>query len=293
MKASHFGLLFVICFVGALNLVLTRWTVTAAGVPPVFFAAVRLAGVAVLLAPFLSPPPQQMVQILLISMGVGSLHFALLFAGLANAPAGAAAIIGQLGVPITALLSLLFLGERISARRAGGIALGFAGVMIIAFDPSAMSLSLGAGLLVMAAVSASAGNVLMKRTSPLPAMSLQAWIGLLSAPPLLLLSALTETGQVAPFLSGDIRVWLSAGLAILLVSIFGHGGFYWLLKRYDVSLLSPLTLMTPLWGLVLATSLLSEPVTPRLLIGAVISVTGVAMIVVPDRRPGPEAGRLH
>ena len=47
-------LLFFICLAWGLNLVLTRWVVTDLQVPPLFFAAVRFAGVALFLIPFMA-----------------------------------------------------------------------------------------------------------------------------------------------------------------------------------------------------------------------------------------------
>ena len=42
MGFRDFMLLFAVCFVWGLNLVVTRWVVADAGVPPIFFAGVRL-----------------------------------------------------------------------------------------------------------------------------------------------------------------------------------------------------------------------------------------------------------
>ena len=87
MKPADFGLLFVVCLIWALNLVITRWTVSVADVPPVFFAGVRLGLVGLLLAPFLFPAPRQIGLMFLIGMGMGAVQFGLLFLGLANASA--------------------------------------------------------------------------------------------------------------------------------------------------------------------------------------------------------------
>ena len=55
MKPADFALLFAVCLMWALNLVITRWTVTELGVPPLFFAFVRVGLVAIALLPFLFP----------------------------------------------------------------------------------------------------------------------------------------------------------------------------------------------------------------------------------------------
>jgi O-acetylserine/cysteine efflux transporter len=289
MKPSDFALLVAICLMWALNLVVTRWTVTEGEVTPLFFAAVRVGLVALALSPFLLPAPRQMGRMFLIAMGMAGIHFGLLFTGLALAGAGVAGVMGQLGVPFTTLLSIMFLREKIGVYRAAGIVLSFLGVMIIVFDPDAFALAVGATYLTGAAFVGAAANVLMKQIEPMPAMRLQAWIGLLSVLPLLATSLAFEHNQWAGYLSGDWRVFAATVFAVAGVSIFAHGNFYRLIKRYEVTLVSPLTLMTPVMGVILGVALLNEPLTPNLVIGAMIAIAGVAIIGVRRNRRFPEA----
>ena len=51
MKPADFALLVAVCLFWALNLVVTRWTVTEGDVPPIFFAAVRVTLLAAVLCP--------------------------------------------------------------------------------------------------------------------------------------------------------------------------------------------------------------------------------------------------
>jgi O-acetylserine/cysteine efflux transporter len=289
MKPADFAILFAVCLVWALNLIVTRWTVTAGDVPPVFFAAVRVSLLALVLSPFLLPAPRQMGLMFLIAMGMAGFHFGLLFLGLATSTAGVAAVIGQLGVPFTTILSVMLLGEQIGWRRGLGIVMSFAGVMIIVADPEQFSLTIGALYLTGAALVGAIANILMKRIEPMPAMRLQAWIGLYSILPLVGLSLATESSQADAYMAGDWRVYAASLFAVAGVSIFAHGNFYRLIKKYDVTLLSPLTLMTPVLGVMLGVLLLGEPLTARLVIGAAIAIAGVGVISMRPNRRFPEA----
>ncbi|MEZ5947608.1 MAG: DMT family transporter, partial [Hyphomonas sp.] len=131
--------------------------------------------------------------------------------------------------------------------------------------------------------------ILMKQMPPLTGLQVQAWVGLFSFAPLFAVSGLWESGQVDAYVEGGWRVWAASLFAILGVSIFGHGGFYTLIKKYDVSMLSPLTLMTPIWGVVFGILLLNEPISPRLAIGATMALAGVFIIAVRQNRRLPEA----
>ncbi|MEM7460093.1 MAG: DMT family transporter [Pseudomonadota bacterium] len=291
MNFRDFILLAAVCFVWGLNLVVTRWVVADAGVPPLFFAALRFGGIALVLIWFLRPIPKNLGTLFLIAMGMGAVHFAFLFQGLANAEASSVAVVAQLGVPFSTLMSMAFLGEVVGWRRGLGIMLAFAGAILIAVDPQTFSLSFGLLYVIFAALIASGAGILMKRMPKISAMQMQAWIGLFSFAPLFAVSGLFESEQNGwgAFIEGGWLVWLATAFAVLGVSVFGHGAFYNLIKKYDISLLSPLTLMTPIWGVVLSVAMLGEVLTLQLVVGAAISLGGVFVILVRPNRAMPEA----
>lgn len=289
MALRDFALLFIVCLVWGLNLVLTRWVVADNGVPPVFFAGLRFLGVALCLIPFLFPRPGNLRILFLVSLMIGSLHFALLFVGLQHAEASAVAVTGQLGVPFSTLMSMMFLGEVIRWRRALGIVLAFIGVLIIAFDPTSFSVSYGLLYIIASAFVGSVGGIIMKSMPKIHALTLQGWVGLFSFAPLFLLSAAIETDQIDTLIAGGWGVLAATAFAVLGVSVFGHSAFYSLLKKYDVSLLSPLTLMTPIWGVIFGIALLNEPLTLRLILGAIVSLSGVLVIALRPNEKMPEA----
>lgn len=291
MTFRDFSLLSAICFVWGLNLVVTRWVVADAGVPPLFFAAMRFAGIALVLVWFLRPIPKNLGTLFLIAMGMGAVHFAFLFVGLANAEASSVAVVGQLGVPFSTLMSMAFLGEVVGWRRGLGIMLAFAGALLIAVEPSTFQFSFGLLYVVFAALVASGAGILMKRMPSISALQMQAWIGLFSFAPLFAVSGLIEADQDGwgAFIGGGWMVWAATAFAVLGVSVFGHGAFYNLIKKYDISLLSPLTLMTPVWGVVLSIVLLGEVLTLQLVVGAAISLGGVFVILVRPNQTMPEA----
>jgi O-acetylserine/cysteine efflux transporter len=289
MSLRDFLLLCVICLAWGVNLPMTRLVVT--DVPPLFYAFMRFFVIAVVLIPFLKPIPKEMGKVFAIAMCIGGGNFALLFLGLQASPASAAAITGQLGLPFTTILSLLFLGEKVRWRRGLGIALAFVGVIVIAYDPSKIGLSVGLLYIVGAAFIGSVGGVMMKQMPPIPALNLQAWVGALSVPPLLVATALLEPN---PLPGIDTLGWgpfvFAVAFSALVVSVFGHGAYYNLLKKYDITLLAPLTLMTPVWAVVIGIVFLGEAAAPKLLIGGAITLAGVAMIAVrPNAKVAPEA----
>jgi O-acetylserine/cysteine efflux transporter len=274
-----------VCLVWGINLPLTRLIVQE--IPPVFAVALRFLGIAICLAPLLRPVPKQWGSVLMISMGIGALHFALLFQGLASAPASAVAIVGQLGLPMVTVLSVVFLGEVVRAKRITGMALAFAGVLVILWKPGAIAFEPGLLFVVASAACASVGSIMMKRIDPLPALNLQAWVALFSFPPLIAFSLMTETGQVKALIQGGWVVWGGLAFSILVVSIFGHSVYYWILKRYEITKIAPLTLMVPVWAVLIGVVALNEPVTWQLALGAGLTLAGVGLVASRENRALP------
>jgi O-acetylserine/cysteine efflux transporter len=253
--------------------------------PPIFFSFVRFSILAVAVVPFLRVRRGEMRWLLLASACSGGLQFALLFVGIAmSGSMSAVAIAGQLGVPFTTLLSIAILGEQVRWRRWSGILLSFAGVMLIGFDPSMFDSLAGLGLVVLGALVGSIGLVAMKRVHDIKPLELQAWFAWTSVPVLLLLTALFEEGQLASLGAIDL---MGAGAVLytaLVSSLFAHTVYFALVQRYAVTSVTPLTVLAPLFSVAFAVLLLGEALDWRMLVGGAMTLVGVVIIALRERR---------
>lgn len=290
MTARDFGLLSLICLCWGLNLVLTRWVVQ--DVPPLFYAFIRFGLIALVLSPWILPAPRELKTVALVGLCIGALNFLFLFLALKLGTASSVALAGQVGLPFTTILSMMFLGERIGWRRGLGMSLAFAGVIIIAYRPEGLGFSLGVLLAIAAAFAGSVGGVLMKRMEQIQVLSLQAWVAMVSWPVLLVASGATETGQLQAIAHAGAGFWWVVAFSVFGVSIFGHGMFYDILKRYEVTQVAPLTLMTPVWAVLIGSLALNEPLTPQLLTGGALALTGVFMIAIRPNLRLPDAAAI-
>ncbi|WP_208417555.1 DMT family transporter [Sphingopyxis panaciterrae] len=169
------------------KIVVTDWAI-----PPLFYASLRFSVVALLMLPWLLPVPRPFWRISAIALTLGGGSFALVFLGLKTTSPSAAAIILQLGVPFTVLLSILLLGERIHWRRGFGIALTLAGVLVVSWNPHGLSLSTGLWFVAASALAGAIGAILMKQVGGVKPFRFQAWVGLISASVLAPLSLTLE-----------------------------------------------------------------------------------------------------
>src|SRR3546814_9430883 len=111
MRVRYFLLLLAVCLIWAFNNVLSKIIVTDWAIPPLFYASLRFAVVALVMLPWLFPMPRPAWRIVAIGICLGGGSFSLLFVGLQTVSPSAAAIILQLGVPFTMLLSVLEIGR--------------------------------------------------------------------------------------------------------------------------------------------------------------------------------------
>jgi O-acetylserine/cysteine efflux transporter len=280
MSLRDFGLLVLVCLVWASNNIVSKYVVSHLGLPPLFYAAVRFGLVAVATAPWLWPMPRPRWRLVVVALLMGGGNFALLFVGLKTSTPSAAAVISQLGVPMTTLLSMGMLGEKIHWRRALGIGLTFAGALAVMYDPDGFSISRGLLYVVAAAFAGSLGAVMMKQIEGVKPLQFQAWVGFASFWPLAILSAVLERGQLGEGLAAGWPFFAAVLYSGLVVSVGAHTIYYFLIGRYEANLISPLTLMTPLATIALGVAILHDPFGVRMALGAAIALSGVLIIAL-------------
>src|SRR5688500_17228590 len=240
IAGRHLALLVFMNLVWGLNLIASK--IGVAQLPPIFFTALRFGSLAIFLLPLLKIHRGQMMNLFWAAMLTGPAAFSLLFVGVSKAEdAATVAIASQMGVPISTLLSIWLLGETIRWRRTLGIALAFAGMVIISFDPRVFTYWEGLALVVASCFFASLGLIFVKRLKNIRALELQAWIALAGGSMLLLMSLVFESGQWAAVQNADLRGWGSLAFTTLLSSLVAHTAWYYLVSKYPVTSLSPIT----------------------------------------------------
>ena len=280
MSLRDFGLMLTVCVVWALNNIVSKYVVSGLDVPPLFYAAARFAVLALATFPFLFPAPRPYWRLILVALLMGGGNFALMFVGLKYSTPSAAAVVLQLGMPLTLILSMVFLNERIRWRRALGIALTFAGVLTVMWNPQGFTLSTGLMLIAGATLMSSVGVILTKQIEGMRPITFQAWVGAVSILPMTLLSAWLEPGQVDIALAAGWPFWTALLFSALVVSIVAHTVYVTLLQRYEANLISALILVTPLATIALGVAVLHDPFGPRLVIGSVLALAGVLIIAL-------------
>ena len=243
-----------------------------ADLPPVPFAAVRFDIAAVLLFAALAVTdslerPRTRDDYVYVLVGgalmIGA-HHAFLFAGQQYVTGAVAAVLlGLIPVVTPALTSLASSDDRFTANTGVGVALGFAGVVVIA-DPDPANLlasTIGIALVFAAALAFAVPAVITHGTSPsMSFLATQAWLMAIGAV-VLHVAVLALPGQ-----SFADASWTPVALAALLYlsAVAGIGGFllyFRLLDEVGPIEMSFIEYVIPLFAALAGWLVLGQPVT--------------------------------
>jgi len=288
MPFSHRLALALICLIWAGNFIASAIAVDH--LPPITSTALHFVIVVALLFPWLRrPAPGQWLNLLAACWCMGALHFALVFTALArSADISSIAILMQVYVPLSTLLAILVLGERVGWRTLSGIGLAFAGVLVVGLDPVVLAQLDVVALVLTSAFFLALGTIFMRRVRGVGVFGFQAWNALLSVIPLALLALMLESpapalAQLTPAAPELLAVAYSA----IGASIVGHGTFYWLVQRHEINRVTPYLLLVPILAVALGVIMRGDQPGPRLLTGGAMVIGGVLWVTLRARYRKP------
>lgn len=287
MKPTHILLALVCAALWGYGFVPSKYG--AAHMPPLLFLALRYLLIVACTIWFVPLPRGHWRTLVFYSLSLGVGHFALLYIGLRlGVEATTAAIIWLSQVPLTTLLAFVVLGDRPTLRTIVGMAIALAGSASLIAEPRIAGEPVAITLVVLSCVMWAVAAIQAKRLPQLSPLALNAWMALISLPVLIALSLILETDQYREWLVPDWRLHASLVYMAVLSSIVGYGIWFYLLRRHPVSRTAPFLLLVPIIGAISSVATLGDPITWRTAISGLITLAGVALIVI--RRPAIAAG---
>jgi len=216
-------------------------------------------------------------------LGISIYHVALNF-GEVTVQAGAASLLISAAPVFTALLSALFLQERLTRLGWSGILLAFAGVALIAISGGGgLHFTPGALLILLSAVVAAAFNILSKkglrRYAALEFTSYAIWAGTL--PLLVFLPGLIRQFRVAAPPATFAVVYLGIFPAAIAYVLWNYA-----LSRMPASLLSSFLYLSPVIASFIAWLWLGEVPALLTILGGAIAILGVILVQTKGHHAG-------
>lgn len=253
--------------------------------PPIFLMALRYLVAASVLVWFAGPLNGQFPRLLGISVVGATSAYSLTFTGVDGVDAGLGALIVQLEVPFMVLFAALIFGERPGWRQGIGIAIAFVGVALIAGQVRLEGEGRAVFLLIAGAATWALGQVNLRGLRGMSGLSVTAWLAILAAPQLFIVSALFETGQWQAAATAGPMTWAAVFYLGLAMSCLGYLIWNSLILRHEVGSVAPFVLMLPLFSVVGGIVFLGERPDWGQLVGGLIVLAGVALITLRPRAP--------
>jgi drug/metabolite transporter (DMT)-like permease len=265
--------------------------------PPFTFAGLRFVIAVIILFVIIrlrgfSLPSNSRDWLLLVFSGVlaFSVNYGMVFWGEQYISSGLAAVL-QSTIPAFGLVIAHFYlpGEKMTPAKILGIVMGVVGVAVVFSNqlnvagPKALA---GCVALIVSASGAAYSNVLVKaygkHLEPAILAGAQMFFGVI---PLLLVGILWE-GNPFKFHWTPMAVVSLFYLAIV-GSVLAFLFYYWLVQHMDVTKTMLIALVTPVFAVILGLIVLHEKLHWRTLLGALMIISGIAIIV---RRQAPHKG---
>ena len=265
---------------------------------PLFMAGVRLlpAGLLVLATAALLKRPQPQgwkawLWIGFFALVDGAMFQGFLAEGLEKTDAGLGSVIIDSQPLAVALLSSWLFGEVIGLWGWLGLGVGIIGISLISLpdrlitsllDNSTLSLSWqsllnsGEWLMLLASLSMAVGTVTIRfvcrHADPVVATG---WHMVIGGLPLFILSGMVETQQ---WTNLDSQGWMALGYSTIFGSAIAYGLFFYLASEGNLTSLSSLTFLTPVFALTFGNLLLSEVLSPLQWSGVSLTLVSIYLI---------------
>ncbi|MEM6755014.1 MAG: DMT family transporter [Cyanobacteria bacterium P01_C01_bin.38] len=266
---------------------------------PFFLAGMRLlpAGILVLIAAAFMGKPQPKgskawLWIALFGLVDGALFQGFLTAGLERTGAGLGSVMIDSQPLAVALLCSWLFAEKIGLYGWLGLAIGVTGISLIGlpdefifsiFSNTADSFTIsqsffqsGEFLMLLAALSMAVGTVMIRFvTRHADAVTATGWHMVLGGLPLWGISATTESQQVQNLIPSD---WVALGYAAVFGSAIAYGMFFYFASSGNLTSLSSLTFLTPVFALIFGNILLNEVLSTLQWVGVTITLVSIYLI---------------
>jgi O-acetylserine/cysteine efflux transporter len=278
MSRTHVALAVLVAAIWGLNFVVIE--VGLDDFPPLLLSSLRylLASLPILLVRGGAGVPWRWV--LAVGVIIGVVKFSLLFVGMdVGMPAGLASLVLQVQAFFTLGFAAVLLRERPHVMQAAGLVLATAGLALVASRLNGDTTPGGFVLVVLAAAAWGLGNTAIKRAAPADPFRFMTWMCLIPPLPLFVLALCFEgPREVGDALAGiDLGGLGAVAYIAFAATTVGWGLWAYLMRAYSAGTVAPFSLLVPVFGLGFAALLLGEALTARVIVAAVLVVSGVLL----------------
>jgi drug/metabolite transporter (DMT)-like permease len=202
-----------------------------------------------------------------------------------GAPSGIAALIVA-AVPLWVIVYRAVTGDLPRRRTVFGVLLGFAGLVgLVTSTGLGGDVAWGACLIIVfATLCWSFGSWSTPRLRLPRDPFVTTVYEMLTGSVFLLIGGMVRGEDVVPQ-SAPLDAWLAWTYLVTFGSVVAFTAYVWVLSAAPISLVATYAYVNPVVAVFLGWLILSEAITPAILIGGLVVVVGVALVVASERKP--------
>lgn len=251
---------------------------------PLWFLAVRFAVsglLALAIARGLAAPwprgRRAWTQIVLLGLFANALYLGCNYEALRHLAAGVGSVVTSTNPLLLALFAPALLHEPLTPKKAGGLLLGFAGVLaiVLARHGSGTAETRDVVLALLGTLASVASTIVFKKFLVDMDVRMTTALQLLAAAIAVLPLAVVAEG--VPHANWGPPLVVSFVYLVLVMSVGGSLLWFWLLERGEASRVSAFYFLSPVFGLLIA-SFFGEPLSVRDAGGLVAIVAGITLV---------------
>ena len=248
--------------------------------PALLIMTIRFGIAGLILVWFTKPPWGHMREIFVVALIGSTIQYGLTYNGLKGIDASTAAILVQLEGPILAIMGTFLLKEKLGLTRALGMGLAFIGVLIIVGEPRLDGHIDSVILLIAGSAVWAVAQIMISRLKDLSGITILAWVAIMATPQMFIASLLIEDGQWLAITTASYIDWSIILYLALIMTVLGYSIWYHLLSTVDVSKVSPFLMLLPITSIIAGMILLDEKLTPSMILGGLLIMSGVASTLI-------------
>lgn len=269
-----------------LGLVLLTWGINAAMVKigtneitPETLVFLRAFLTGLLFLPFAKRlSPNDFKNMCIVSFVFFTIHYIMMFTSISLINSSSFMVLIMMGMPISIILSSIFLKEKIGIWTVAGIIICFSGVVVAFGLPDLSQYPLGAFMTLLTALLWAAGSLCMKLTKNIPLLTFTFYAYMLSSPFLLLVTFVMNGEQAFKFTDVDYtQLSISLGYQVFVMGFMASVWAY-LIGKHRAEFLTPFLLLQILVGAIAGYVLLNEPITIHFILSGILIMMGIGVI---------------
>ncbi|MFA3762570.1 EamA family transporter [Yersinia sp. 2466 StPb PI] len=195
----------------------------------------------------------------------------------AGVSAGIASLVLQFGAFFTMILGALLFREKLSRYQCIGIAVALLGLISIIFISDGSVTPTGLILVLCGAVVWGLVSIIIKKANTKQVFAFLVWSSLFSPIPLFLLSYLFNgsSGFTELATQFDVTTLFSILFQVYPNTLFAYWIWNSLLTKYPVSVVAPLSLLVPIFGLLGSVMIFSESIPAAKIVAMILIISGL------------------